>query len=88
MLDFSNAAIVIDEGHNIMDVCRESASTELSLKLVIQPTSSMRSLAGGRLSAEAPSARKTRVREGVEVDREMPIKSHLQTKPRAEESKC
>jgi Rad3-related DNA helicase len=33
-LNFEGAAVVIDEGHNIMDVCRESASAELPLKLV------------------------------------------------------
>jgi Fanconi anemia group J protein len=33
-LNFDGAAVVIDEGHNIMDVCRESASTELTLKSV------------------------------------------------------
>lgn len=33
-LNFDGAAVVIDEGHNIMDVCRESASAELPLKSV------------------------------------------------------
>ena len=31
-IELDNAAVIIDEGHNIEDVCREGASLELSVK--------------------------------------------------------
>ena len=45
-IELGNAAVIIDEGHNVEDVCREGASFECSLKDLDEGVRELRSVVG------------------------------------------